>query len=1222
MDESQRSSQEGLQEIFLSFYDVAWSAHPDTWETLFLSQGAEIVYGHPVAEFFDNRHLWRSLIHPDDRNGVESQIPVLFTSGALDLEYRIIRPNGEIRWLYHRLRLIRDAKGEALRIHGLVTDVTEQDTMRWGDGDQEFRALVENSPDIISRFDPQLRHLYVNPAVEQVTGIPAQTFIGKTNRELGMSQELVTLWEETLTCVFATGQERSIEFHFSVSSGLKFYQSHLVPEFNSDGTVGSVLCVARDITERQRAEEALHKSEERFRNLVETTSDWVWEIDENGFYTYVSPKVSDVLGYSAQELQGKTPFEFMPYREAYRITNFYSQLVSVQESFSCLETTRIHKAGHRVVMETSGVPIFDANGKFSGYRGISRDITERKRMEEALRESQQKYQALFEILPVGISIIDKEGNIIEANPASEQILGISTAEHTKRKYDDPQWQILRPDGTPIPASELAGVRAVTENRVIENLEMGMVKPDGEITWLSVTAAPIPLLGYGVVIAYIDITERKQAEQRLQLQAERERLMGLITQRIRQSLHLDEILQTTVEEVRQLLQNDRVLLFQLCSDGVGRVVTESMSPGLPAIVGREFPDEKFPEACYHIYYQGQPRVVPDITQDELAPCLVEFLQQLGVKSKLVIPILCSSQRGEKGDSGRRYRLATPTHNAQTSLWGVMVAHDCTGHRQWQPWEIDLLTSLATQIGIALQQSELYLQLEAQLSDLQQTEAALQQAKQAAEVANRAKSEFLANMSHELRTPLNGILGYAQILKKDTNLTDEQRNSLSIIHQCGEHLLTLINDILDLSKIEASRMELFPTEFQLPIFLNSLADLFKMRAQQRDIAFTYEIRSPLPQGVIADHKRLRQILSNLLSNAVKFTDRGGVTFRVGDVEAVSGKEETANSSTNLSASSCSPSPITNSPFPITKIRFQIEDTGIGIEPSKLAELFLPFHQVSDRAHAIEGTGLGLAISQKLVQMMGSKIQVKSTLGQGSVFWFDLELPALAAWHEPNSSSDRRIVGFKGHKRKVLTVDDHPVNRSFLRDLLQPLGFEIVEAVDGQDGLNKAQQTQPDLILMDLVMPGLDGLEVTQRLRQLPQFKDVVVIALSANVLETTGQESLVAGCQDFLPKPVQAKQLLDLLTVHLGLEWIYDDHLSLTVVESSPNSEPIVLPPSSELTVLLELVKMGDIQEILHRVEQLETLDEKFERFAVQICQLAKEFKLKQLQKLIQHYLDIR
>jgi signal transduction histidine kinase/ActR/RegA family two-component response regulator len=770
--------------------------------------------------------------------------------------------------------------------------------------------------------------------------------------------------------------------------------------------------------------------------------------------------------------------------------------------------------------------------------------------------------------------------------------------------------MLRPDGSSIPASKLAGVRALTENQVIENLEMGMVKTDGEITWLSVTAAPLPLPGYGVVIAYTDITERKQAEQMLQLQAERERLMGLITQRIRQSLHLDEILQTTVEEVRQLLQDDRVLLFQLCSDGVGRVVTESMSPGLPAIVGREFPDERFPEACYQAYYQGQPRVVPDITQDELAPCLVEFLQQLGVKSKLVIPILCSSQRGEKGDGDMRYRLATATQNAEISLWGVMVAHDCTGHRQWQPWEIALLTSLATQIGIAIQQCELYLQLGAKLSDLQQTEAALQQAKEAAEVANRAKSEFLANMSHELRTPLNGILGYAQILKKDTNLSDEQRNSLSIIHQCGEHLLTLINDILDLSKIEASRMELFPTEFHFPNFLNSLADLFKMRAQQRNIAFTYQICSPLPQGVMADQKRLRQVLSNLLSNAVKFTDEGGVTFRVSDVGVESGNEYTATS----------PSPILNSQFPIPKIRFQIEDTGIGIEPSQLAELFLPFHQVSDRAHAVEGTGLGLAISQKLVQMMGSQIQVKSSLAQGSVFWFDLELPSVTARAEPNSSCDRRIVGFKGHKRKVLTIDDHPVNCSFLRDLLQPLGFEMFEAVDGQEGLNKAQQTQPDLILMDLVMPGLDGLEATRRLRQLPQFQDVVVIALSANVRETSKQESLAAGCQDFLPKPVQAQQLLNLLTVHLGLEWIYDEDLSPTGVESNPECAPLVLPPTSELTTLSELVRMGDIQEILHRVEQLETLDEKFEQFVAKIRQLAKEFKLKQLQKLIQHYLD--
>ncbi|HEY9710435.1 MAG TPA: response regulator, partial [Oculatellaceae cyanobacterium] len=304
---------------------------------------------------------------------------------------------------------------------------------------------------------------------------------------------------------------------------------------------------------------------------------------------------------------------------------------------------------------------------------------------------------------------------------------------------------------------------------------------------------------------------------------------------------------------------------------------------------------------------------------------------------------------------------------------------------------------------------------------------------------------------------------------------------------------------------------------------------------------------------------------------------------------------------------------------KIRFQVEDTGIGIEPSKLVEIFLPFHQVGARAHAVEGTGLGLAITQKLVQMMGSEIQVRSTLGAGSLFWCDLELPPVSGWNESNPSSDRQLVGFKGDKRKVLIVDDHPVNRSILRELLEPLGLEILEAVDGQECLNKTVEFQPDLILMDLVMPGPDGLETIRQLRQLPHLKDVVAIALSANVFETTKQESLAAGCQDFLPKPVQTQQLLELLMMHLGLEGIYEEPMSPTEVKSNLDGLPLVSLPPSEIAALSELVKMGDIKGILDQADKLEKLDNQLVPFATQLRQLAKGFKLKQLREIIQQFI---
>jgi PAS domain S-box-containing protein len=952
----------------------------------------------------------------------------------------------------------------------------------------------------------------------------------------------------------------------------------------------------QEIRERQQAEEALRESEERFRATFEQAAVGICQSSLDGRFLRLNQKFCNLVGYTHEEMLNRTWMDITYPEDLDAGLELFQRMWQKEIDTYTLQKRYIRKDGSIIWVNIACSLVRESSGEPKYTIAVVEDISDRKQAEDKLHQNEFNLLEAQRIAHIGSWELDLNTQKITWSEETFRLFGIDSSQGEPNLAQHIHQQI-HPDDVALWQTSVE--QALVEGQPYE-MEIRILQTDGSIRYV-VARGEAVVNEQGQVIRLLgtvmDISDRKQAEETLRLQAERERLIGLITQRIRQSLNLDEILNTTVEEVRQLLQNDRVVLFKLCKDGVGRVITESISPGVPATVGEEFPDEVFPEQIYQYYCQGKPRVVPNIAQDKFAACITEYLQNLGVKSKLVIPILRNSQGGETANSCLQ--------NPETALWGVMTAHDCSGLRQWHQWEIDLLCSLATQIGIAIQQSELYFQLEAQLTELKQAKAALQQAKEVAEVANRAKSEFLANMSHELRTPLNGILGYTQLLKRDTNLTDQQQNSLSIIHQCGEHLLTLIEDVLDLSKIEAQKMELYPTEFHFPNFLKGISDLFKMRTQQKDISFTYKIISPLPQGVNADKKRLRQVLINLLSNAVKFTDRGGVTFKVGYVR--SSKFSVLSSELEDSTQ--------NSP----KIRFQVEDTGIGIESSKLAEIFLPFHQVGDRSRAVEGTGLGLAISQKLVQMMGSEIKVRSTLGKGSVFWFDLDLPEISGWHEPNSSGDRRIVGFKGHKRKVLIVDDYAVNRSFLQDLLEPLGFEILEAVDGQDCLNKAAVFEPDLILMDLVMPGLDGLEATRRLRQLPQLKNMVAIALSANVFESTKQESLAAGCQDFLPKPVQAKQLLESLTVHLGVEWIYEDHECHIGVEPNRDRASVVPPPPSEIATLFKLVKMGDIVGILDQAEKLEKLDNKLKPFATQVRQLTKGFKLKQLQGIIQQYM---
>jgi PAS domain S-box-containing protein len=502
-----------------------------------------------------------------------------------------------------------------------------------------------------------------------------------------------------------------------------------------------------------------------------------------------------------------------------------------------------------------------------------------------------------------------------------------------------------------------------------------------------------------------------------------------------------------------------------------------------------------------------------------------------------------------------------------------------------------------------------------TEMSQALAEAEQARIEAENANRAKSTFLANMSHELRTPLNGILGYTQILSRDKNLTAKQKEGIDIIQRSGDYLLTLISDVLELSKIEAGKVEIYPIDFHFTEFLKEITEFFKMRAQQKGIAFIYEPLSHLPTGIRADEKRLRQILMNLLSNAIKFTDKGGISLKVG--------------------------------YHDRKIRFQVEDTGIGIAPHDLDKIFLPFQQAGEQNAQIEGTGLGLSITKKLVEMMGGELHVNSTLHHGSTFWFALELPDVSNLIKSEEHEQRVIIGYETSnllKRgcilesdeplsqshlMILVIDDKWENRSVLVNLLTPLGFDVIEAGDGKEGLDKVRENRPDLILTDLVMPKMDGFELIRKIRKFSEFKELPIIATSASVFELASEHSMEAGSNDFLVKPIRAEVLLDKIREHLGITWIYENETLLEsdveVVPENLDSEnedlaQLVGPKSEQAAALLDLAMMGDIGGILEQLEQLEQSNQQLMPFCQQIRQLAKAFDEEKICQLVEQYIE--
>lgn len=588
----------------------------------------------------------------------------------------------------------------------------------------------------------------------------------------------------------------------------------------------------------------------------------------------------------------------------------------------------------------------------------------------------------------------------------------------------------------------------------------------------------------------DITERKQAEVVLAKQLQRELLLSQITYEIRQSLDSQSIFQIAAAQIGLAFQANRCGIYSYDLESLLNIplVAEHLETGFSSLWGIEIPVAN--NSYLEIILETDRAISsPNIEQEPVLNNVLPIYQQVQLKSMLAIR---TSYQGKPN--------------------GFIEVHQCDRYRVWTDEEIDLLEEVAVQVGIALAQARL-------LEKEQKQRQALEIAKKEADLANSAKSEFLAKMSHELRTPLNVIIGFTQLMRRSEDTTTKQKETLDIINRSGEHLLTLINDVLDMSKIEAGKIILQKDDFNLQEMLSNLKEMFILKAESQEIALVFEIAESLPEYVNSDRQKIRQILINLLNNALKFTHQGSVTLKVFPM-----LEETSNQDATIN------------------ICFEVCDTGEGIAEEELDSLFQAFTQTASGKNSQQGTGLGLAISNTFVETLGGgSLKVDSQLGKGSTFQFTVPMTTTKAIVEENLPQ-YQVIRLEPQfcDRRILVVDDSDDSRLLLVTLLKQVGFQVEQAVNGQEAISTWQNWQPHLILMDLQMAVMNGYQAIKRIRNLAEklnLANPIIIATTASAFEESRSEVLAIGCNDFIHKPFSEAVLFEIIAQHLLIKYIY-------------------------------------------------------------------------------------
>src|SRR6476661_3427862 len=1173
-----------------------------------------------------------SVLAPSARAKFRDEVfPIALREGTWTGEVLFLSRDGQEVPVSQVLIVHKTEAGEIEFISTIARDIRERKK-----AEEERQLLVttiENSRDFIGVASMDGRPLLMNQAALDLVGLSsldeART---KHITDFFMAEDLDFVQQSIMPAIMQEGSWRSdFRFRHFVTGQpiLVDYTLFLIKHPETNKPVG-IATITRDIRDRKTAEDVLKQSEERFRSLIEASAQIIWTTNAEGEFVTEQSGWTAFTGQTYDECKGWGWLTFIHPDDRSYIATAWSTAVANRSLYEAEFRMRRHDGEYRYI-SCRAVPILEPDGTIREWVGANTDITERKQAEEALREQQAALRdrnvllsSILESTPDIIVVKDREGRYVALNSfvanfffhgkPIEEIVGKDDAE-------------LMPPAAAVPI--MAKDREIMEAGTTETYEEEIFNGETSNYFLTTKAAWRD--GQGNIIGLIaiarNINDRKQAEAELRdrnalLNSILESTPDFIVVKDREGRHvalnsnLANFLGKPIEEIigkddlellppdtaRAIMAKDR----QLMAAGITESYEEDVSQGETTatffttkapwrdakgnILGiiaitRDISDRKQAEDAikqseerYRSLIAATSQIVWTADAEGRCPDTPTLRAYTGQSEAEVVGFgwLDAVHPEDRERTAQVWMEAAQTNSLYDTEYRIRAADG--NYRYFQARGVPILNedgSLREWIGTCTD-----------IHDRKQAEFLMAKAKEAAEAASRAKSEFLANMSHELRTPLNGIMGYAQILQRSKVLNEEERARIDVIYQCGSHLLTLINDILDLSKIEAQKVELMPTDFHFPAFLQGVAEMCRIRAELKGIHFHFPSSPELPIGIRADEKRLRQVLINLLSNAIKFTDEGSVTFTVSF--ATEGK-----------------------------IRFEIRDTGTGIAQDQLQAIFQPFEQVGDRRRQTEGTGLGLAISKRIVELMGSTIQVQSEMNVGSIFWFDVNLSQADEWVKTSQIDHRgQIIGIKDRQPKIVVIDDKWANRSVISNLLSPIGFEVFEADDGQEGWEKILEVQPDLIVTDLLMPELDGFEVIKRVRESDNFKDIIIIVSSASVFETDQYRSLEAGGNTFIPKPVQATELLQKIQQYLDLEWVYEANEEPLAIAS--DTDELIAPPATEMERLYELAMKGNFLEIVKQAVLIEQIDPKYIPFAKRLHQMAKDFQDEEILTFIQSY----